>query len=180
MPKSFPLALKHTWLARLGAFAVVLLGLVAQAHAQCTNPANAIVAENCLTGNPSSQWDTNNSDAGDLSIQGFATDISANQGGTVNFKINTNASAYTIDIYRIGYYGGMGARKVASISPSAHLAADAAGLPGRHHHGTDGLRQLGDIGYLASACQRGIRRLLCSSDSNGHRRGQPYRLHRTK
>ncbi len=121
MPKSFPLALKHTWLARLGAFAVVLLGLVAQAHAQCTNPANAIVAENCLTGNPSSQWDTNNSDAGDLSIQGFATDISANQGGTVNFKINTNASAYTIDIYRIGYYGGMGARKIASISPSAHL-----------------------------------------------------------
>ena len=82
---------------------------------------NAIVAENCLTGNPSSQWDTTNSDAGDLSIQGFATDISVNQGGTVNFKIDTNASAYTIDIYRIGYYGGMGARKVTSISPSAHL-----------------------------------------------------------
>jgi hypothetical protein len=121
MSKSFPLALKHTWLCRLGALAVVLFGLVAQAHPQCTSPANAIVAENCLTGNPSSQWDTSNSDAGDLSIQGFATDISTNQGGTVNFKIDTNASAYTIDIYRIGYYGGMGARKVTSIAPSAHL-----------------------------------------------------------
>jgi hypothetical protein len=121
MNKSFPVALKLSWLYRLGALGVVLLGLVAHAHGQCTTPANAIVAENCLPGNPSSQWDTNNSDAGDLSIQGFATDISSNQGGTVNFKINTNASAYTIDIYRIGYYGGMGARKVASISPSAHL-----------------------------------------------------------
>jgi Domain of unknown function (DUF4082)/Bacterial Ig domain/Carboxypeptidase regulatory-like domain len=121
MNKSFPTALKSSWLYRIGAFALVLLGLVAHAHGQCANPVNAIVAENCLTGNPSSQWDITGSDAGDLSIQGFATDISTNQGGTVNFKINTNASAYTIDIYRIGYYGGMGARKVTSISPSAHL-----------------------------------------------------------
>jgi hypothetical protein len=121
MLNSFPRTVKQTWLYRFGAIAVVLLGLVAQVHAQCANPANAIVAENCLTGSPSSQWDTNNSDAGDLTIQGFATDISANQGSTVNFKIKTNASAYTIDIYRMGYYGGMGARKVASVTPSAHL-----------------------------------------------------------
>ena len=30
-------------------------------------------------------------------------------------------SSYAIDIYRMGYYGGMGARKVASITPSASL-----------------------------------------------------------
>src|SRR6201997_5559552 len=80
---------------------------------------NAIVTENALVGNPSSQWDVDG--AGDLSIQGFATDISVNVGGTVFFKINTNARAYTIDIYRIGYYGGDGARLVASISPSVQL-----------------------------------------------------------
>ena len=81
--------------------------------------ANDIVCENSKPGNPSSEWDT--SGAGDLTVQGFATDISVNRGGTVFFKINTNAGAYTIDIYRLGYYGGNGARKVASISPSVAL-----------------------------------------------------------
>jgi Domain of unknown function (DUF4082)/Bacterial Ig domain len=109
-------------LARLRSlFAVILCvagsGMVAQA--QCTAPPNTIVAENCLAGSPSSEWDIDGS--GDLSIQGFATDISANVGGTVVFKINTNASSYSINIYRVGYYGGSGARKVASIQPSAHL-----------------------------------------------------------
>ena len=55
--------------------------------------------------------------AGDTtSIQGFATDISVNHGGTVNFKINTNAEAYRLDIYRMGYYGGRGARKVTTVN----------------------------------------------------------------
>ena len=65
-------------------------------------------------GNPSSEWDI--SGAGDSTIQGFATDISVNQGGTVNFKVNTTAAAYRLDIYRMGYYGGNGARKVATIN----------------------------------------------------------------
>lgn len=100
---------------------VVLFGLAAQAHSQCSNPANAIVAENCLPGNPASEWDIGAGNIGDPTIQGFATDISVNQGGTIYFKINTPASAYTINIYRMGYYGGMGARKVATITPSAKL-----------------------------------------------------------
>jgi hypothetical protein len=93
----------------------------ALAQAQCTNPANAIVAENCLPGSPSSEWEVGQGSNGDPTIQGFATDISVNQGGTVDFKINTPAAAYTINIYRLGYYGGMGARKVATVTPSAHL-----------------------------------------------------------
>jgi WD40 repeat protein len=85
----------------------------------CASAANPIVAENCLAGNPASEWDI--SGAGDTSIQGFATDISVNRGGAVSFKINTNATAYTLNIYRLGYYGGMGARKVATVQPSASL-----------------------------------------------------------
>jgi hypothetical protein len=81
--------------------------------------ANDIVCENSKPGNPSSEWDV--SGAGDLTIQGFATDISVNQGQTIFFKINTNAAAYTIGIYRIGYYGGNGARKIATLAPSATL-----------------------------------------------------------
>jgi len=114
-------AWKHRGLPKFGIFAVVLLGLGVHAHAQCANPANPVVTENCLTGNPSSEWDINNQDGGDPTIQGFSTDISVNPGGTINFKISTPASAYTINIYRIGYYGGMGARKVATITPSASL-----------------------------------------------------------
>ncbi|MEX6689955.1 DUF4082 domain-containing protein [Danxiaibacter flavus] len=78
--------------------------------AHAVNAQNAIVTENQLPGNPSAQWDIQG--AGDLSIQGFATDISVNKGETVHFKIKTNASNYSIDIYRIGYYQGNGARKV--------------------------------------------------------------------
>ena len=46
--------------------------------------------------------------AGGSTIQGFATDISVNQGGTVGFKIDTTATRYRLDIYRMGYYGGHG------------------------------------------------------------------------
>lgn len=85
----------------------------------CAAPANAIVAENCLAGNPDSEW--NISGAGDPSIQGFATDISVNRGSTVSFKVNTSAANYRFDIYRMGYYGGQGARKVATVAPTATL-----------------------------------------------------------
>ena len=81
---------------------------------------NEIVAENALPGSPQSEWDV--AGAGDPSIQGFATDISVDQGETVFFKIDTPATAYHLDIYRMGYYGGMGARKVAGpIAPTATL-----------------------------------------------------------
>ncbi|MGH7724670.1 MAG: N,N-dimethylformamidase beta subunit family domain-containing protein [Candidatus Eiseniibacteriota bacterium] len=80
---------------------------------------NEIVPENLLPGNPQSEWDI--SGAGDGSIQGFATDISVNRGGTIEFKIDTPATSYQIDIYRMGWYGGLGARKVATILPSAAL-----------------------------------------------------------
>lgn len=91
-------------------------------HSQvnCSPPfSNPIVCENSLLGNPPSEWDITGS--GDPSIQGYAADLSVNRGQTVNFKINTTAGAYRIDIYRLGYYGGLGARKVATIQPTASL-----------------------------------------------------------
>ncbi|MHA3773887.1 N,N-dimethylformamidase beta subunit family domain-containing protein [Verrucomicrobiota bacterium sgz303538] len=81
--------------------------------------ANPIVIENALPGNPKTEWDVFGS--GDASIQGFATDISVNKGETVRFKVDTDAKAYRIDIYRLGYYGGLGARKVATVTPSVPL-----------------------------------------------------------
>src|SRR5262245_9958809 len=81
--------------------------------------ATPIVQANLLPCNPQSEWDITGS--GDTTIQGFATDISVNKGQTVSFKINdTSLANYHIDIYRIGYYQGNGARKVATI-PAAQV-----------------------------------------------------------
>ena len=85
---------------------------------------NRIVAENALTGNPASEWDVTG--AGDPTLQGFATQMSAAPGESVHFKIDdttvtgsTTPASYRIDIYRLGYYGGDGARLVGSIDPTA-------------------------------------------------------------
>jgi hypothetical protein len=78
---------------------------------------NPIVAENMLPGTSPSIW--NIGIYPDTSIEGFATDISVNHGSTVSFKINDpSLAAYHIDIYRVGYYQGDGARRVATISSS--------------------------------------------------------------
>jgi hypothetical protein len=97
----------RTQFARALAACCVVLGtlLVGARPAQALN---AIQVENALQGTPAAQWDI--SGIGDASIQGFATDISVNRGSTVHFKIDTDATAYHIDIYRLGYYNGDGAR----------------------------------------------------------------------
>ena len=88
--------------------------------AACSPPAgNPVVCENQLPGDPESAWDV--SGAGDPNIQGFAADISVDQGQTVRFKVKSTTS-YQLEIYRMGYYGGMGARRVASIPSSATAA----------------------------------------------------------
>ena len=82
-------------------------------------PGNVIVEENRLPGAPSTEWDVNG--WGDPSIQGFGHDISINRGETIQFKIKTDSADYRIDIYRMGYYGGLGARLVDRILPSVPL-----------------------------------------------------------
>ncbi len=104
----------------LALVAALLVGLPAtQANAApCDAPiVNEIACENSKPGNPSSEWAI--SGAGSTSIQGFATDISVNRGSTVGFKVKTTSTSYRLDIYRMGYYGGLGARKVATVNPTA-------------------------------------------------------------
>jgi methionine-rich copper-binding protein CopC len=95
----------------------LLLGLPfttpAKAASPCDPPVNPVACENSKPGSPNSEWDITGS--GDASIQGFATDMSINKGETVRFKVKA-ASAYRVDIYRLGYYGGDGARKVSTIA----------------------------------------------------------------
>ena len=98
-----------------------LLGGPSAANAAdpCGPTGNKVACENSKPGTDPEIWDING--AGDSSIQGFATDISVNIGQRIDFKVKTDASAYTIDIYRTGWYQGLGARKIASVTPSASL-----------------------------------------------------------
>lgn len=82
--------------------------------------ANKVVEENLKQGNPISEWGIDGD--GDANIQGFATEISTNVGQTVDFKIATDSTNYRIEIYRLGYYGGDGARKVATIDKNLTTA----------------------------------------------------------
>jgi hypothetical protein len=103
----------------LSGLATAMPRYAASALGPCDAPSSPIVAENCLPGTPASQWDVGpNSDA---TIQGFATQFSVNVGEVVHLKIKTDAPSYHIDIYRIGYYGGDGARLITTILPSAAL-----------------------------------------------------------
>ena len=98
---------------------LVCANLALSTFATCTAPKNPIEAENCLPGTPSSQWYIQG--AGSPNILGFTTDISVNVGQTIFFKISTNAISLRIDIYRLGYYQGNGARFITSVSPSVSL-----------------------------------------------------------
>jgi hypothetical protein len=75
---------------------------------------NAIVIENANAGNPISEWGV--PDFRDNRIAGYSTKMSLNSGETVRFKINVQSGAnYTLRIYRIGYYGGNGARLMVNL-----------------------------------------------------------------
>jgi hypothetical protein len=75
-----------------------------------------IVCENARPGSLRAEWDIEG--AGDPSIQGFATAFSVTHGEQVDFKVSTDAVSYRLDLYRVGYYGGLGARKVGTVTPA--------------------------------------------------------------
>src|ERR1700744_4700455 len=81
---------------------------------------NPVACENSKPGVEPEKWQVDG--IGDETIQGFATQISVNVGGTESFKIKTPSTKYHINILRLGYYGGDGARMIESnIKPSVSL-----------------------------------------------------------
>ncbi|MBG0563921.1 DUF4082 domain-containing protein [Actinoplanes aureus] len=92
--------------------AACLIGMLSSSASAAECSPNPVVCENAKDGAPSDDWEING--AGDDTVQGFATDMSVNAGATVRFKVRAE-HAFTIDIYRLGYYGGDGARKVTPL-----------------------------------------------------------------
>jgi hypothetical protein len=132
--------------AALGAtvVAAAMLGSAAPqaAGASCANP---VACENLLPGNPSSQWDVASNEGS--TIQGFADPFSVNLGGTITFKIKASASSYKVDIYRMGYYGGNGARLITSVTPNISVSQNQ---PACHTNTATGLVDCSNWGISAS------------------------------
>ena len=92
--------------------------LVPAARAQSANP---VVIENQQPG--SDQWrlkrpgfHLSNDAAGQ--IKGYASATSVNKGQNITFYITVNpVQTYTIDIYRVGWYGGAGGRLHQHVGP---------------------------------------------------------------
>ena len=103
--------------------AAVGVGLAAAAETGLSpRPASAqsnpIVTENALPGT-TDDWQVYRARPQDA--EGFATPYSVNAGERVEFKIQTQATDFELRIYRIGWYGGAGARRVAIVNPSVSL-----------------------------------------------------------
>jgi len=93
--------------------------------AACDAPVtNPVACENTLTGADPSTWEIDG--AGDPSIQGYATQMSVNKGASISFKIKSATSNYHIDILRLGYYDGKGARLIQGNLTPTNTAAQPA------------------------------------------------------
>jgi hypothetical protein len=88
--------------------AVALLLVAGGPAAAATRPANPIEAENTLPG--TSAWQARA--GGDVALYGSQIDVAP--GEEVDLHVST-ANRYRLDVYRLGWYGGAGARRVACL-----------------------------------------------------------------
>lgn len=70
---------------------------------------NPIITENQKTG--TTDWQLTNP-ATRREIEGYASLTSVNTGKKISFFVNTQDAHYTLEIFRMGWYGGAGARRV--------------------------------------------------------------------
>jgi hypothetical protein len=93
--------------------------------------ANPIVLENQQPGTGNWQlgrpgFHTSFDDTGQ--IKGYASASSVNKGESITFYVSVNpAQSYTIDVYRVGWYGGAGGRLLQHVGP----LSGANSLPAR-------------------------------------------------
>jgi fibronectin type 3 domain-containing protein len=70
---------------------------------------NVTRLENAKSG--TTAWELSNP-AWQGEIEGYASLTSVNRGGSISLFVSTSAPSYTVDVYRIGWYGGAGGRQV--------------------------------------------------------------------
>src|SRR3954451_14543446 len=73
---------------------------------------NETQTENSLPGTP--HWELSNP-AINREIEGYASLTSVNKGKSIDFCVSTNDSNFQIEVYRTGWYDGVGARLLQTI-----------------------------------------------------------------
>jgi hypothetical protein len=97
---------RRGFLTLLGANAVALLGCGSNSPVTVETP---IAQENLKTGD--AHWLLSNP-ALEHEIEGYASATSINRGQTIQFFVSTFDPGFTLEIFRVGWYQGIGARKV--------------------------------------------------------------------
>ncbi len=91
-----------------------------------------LIAENAKPG--TLNWICNHVQP-DHALEGFASQVSAVPGDDVALFVNTTARAVQAQVYRMGYYQGLGSRLVVQTDFVAAKPQPAAGRHPRHRHG---------------------------------------------
>lgn len=108
-------------------------GGFATADVTASYHANIVAAENALTGTARATWDlatTGTEIAGISTLQGFADGFTFNRDETVNFKIaQSDGAGWSAQVYRLGYYGGNGARDYGTLTPTGTQLTNSQAQP---------------------------------------------------
>jgi hypothetical protein len=109
--RSGPSVSRRTALAAgAGGLASLWLNLPSAGSARADGP-NAIQTENALPGTDAWRITSTPSDDAARQIKGYASATSVNKGEAITFYVTVNPiQFYSLDVYRIGYYQGLGGR----------------------------------------------------------------------
>ena len=91
-------------------FTALLIVALVEPPVTSPGPPNPITIENQKP--PAADWEITNP-ALDREIEGYASATSVNRGDGIDLFVGTRDPRYTIDVFRMGWYGGRGARRVA-------------------------------------------------------------------
>ena len=89
-------------------FSAMILAIAVEAHAQ-PFPSTVITLENQKPG--TRNWLLTNP-ASNREIEGYASLTSVDRGGQINLLVNTTNRNYILEVFRVGWYGGAGAREM--------------------------------------------------------------------
>ena len=107
------------------AFFLILLGFITLGYSALTT-ANPITDENALQGQASgwADWDASNQ-----LVEAYASEVSVLPGANLHLHVSTKPSAsYRVEVFRIGWYGGDGARLMLCI-PNCQSGTPTPGAP---------------------------------------------------
>ena len=93
----------------------ISIAVAGGSSATASNTPNAIARENALPG--TTAWMLPNAQAATIEIQGYASAEYIAPGQTLTFYVSTQRAGdpYSVDVYRIGWYGGAGGRLMSSL-----------------------------------------------------------------